>query len=98
MYYFDTQCNEFLEQQLIDINLSNYEIIQKEIHNRSTNDHQLTIFYCKGLALEVCSVRTSQKQVVNLIEETYTSSKFQEMYIPYSHVIVACMFTAINYE
>ncbi|XP_021602262.1 uncharacterized protein LOC110607453 [Manihot esculenta] len=64
----------------------------------SANGHRVTTFNRDDLVVEVRSSKSGKKQVVKLIEGTCTCGKFQEMHIPCSHAIVACMSRSVDYE
>ncbi|XP_021601524.1 uncharacterized protein LOC110606845 [Manihot esculenta] len=64
----------------------------------SANGHRVTTFNRDDLVVEVRSAKSGQKQVVKLIEGTCTCGKFQEMRIPCSHAIAACMSRSVDYE
>lgn len=60
--------------------------------------HRVTQFSNEILVFEVHTSGTGNKQVVELIKSICTCGKFQEMRIPCTHVITACLSKSIDYE
>lgn len=97
-HYFDTRRSQFLWQQQDGYRFtqSTGEVIQKNA--QSANGHRVATFNRDDLVVEVRSAKTGKKQVVKFIEGTCSCSKFQEMRIPCSHAIAACMSRSVDYE
>ncbi|XP_021624999.1 uncharacterized protein LOC110624190 [Manihot esculenta] len=95
--YFDIRRTAYLNQMQMGHTFTHAcaEVIRN--NKMKVARHRVTRFSNETLVFEVRTSGTGNKQVVKLIEGTCTCGKFQEMRIPCSHAIAACLSKSMDY-
>ncbi|XP_021598925.2 uncharacterized protein LOC110604952 [Manihot esculenta] len=98
VHYFDTRRTTFLNQQMKGYIFSQFCSETLRANAIKANGHRVRRFNSQTMVCEIITANGRQKQVVKLMDQTYTCGKFQEIRIPCSHAIAACMSHSIDYE